>query len=60
MKIIKPGKINFTITCDFCECVFEFNKKDIEHILFSDYKFVGCPYCGSKVEIKKGEKNETN
>lgn len=58
MKIIKPGKINFTITCDFCECVFEFNKNDIESFIFN--KYVVCPYCGSEVKIKKGEKNETN
>ena len=30
IKIIKPGKTDFRMTCDKCGCVFEYNVVDID------------------------------
>lgn len=40
IKIIKPGKTDFRLTCDKCGCVFEYNVEDI------DDSYVKCPTCG--------------
>ena len=40
IKIIKPGKLDFRITCDKCGCIFEYNMEDIYD------SFVKCPTCG--------------
>ena len=39
IKIIKPGKTDFRLTCDKCGCVFEYNVEDI------DDSYVKCPTC---------------
>lgn len=40
IKIIKPGKTDFRLTCDKCGCVFEYNVEDI------DDGYIKCPTCG--------------
>lgn len=42
IKIIKPGKTDFRMTCDKCGCVFEYNVVDI------DDGYIKCPTCGKK------------
>ena len=67
MKIIKKGKINNIVTCDFCECEYEFDINDIKKescISYSnitlisntnthEYKYVECPCCGHKHYLQK-------
>jgi hypothetical protein len=71
MKIIKKGNINNTVTCDFCDCVYEFDSGDIKKsvpnngISYSisygsidhEYKYVECPCCGHKHYIQKTHTN---
>lgn len=40
IKIIKPGKTDFRLTCDKCGCIFEYNVEDI------DDSYIKCPTCG--------------
>ena len=40
IKIIKPGKTDFRLTCDKCGCIFEYNVEDIED------SYIKCPTCG--------------
>ena len=69
MKIIKKGKINNIVTCDFCECEYEFDRNDIkkENITGTytisinannthEYKYVECPCCGHKHYLQKPQK----
>ena len=42
IKIIKPGKLDFRITCDKCGCIFEYTMEDIYD------SFVKCPTCGKR------------
>lgn len=66
MKIIKKGKINNIVTCDFCECEYEFDINDIKkegiastYIISinanntHEYKYVECPCCGHKHYLQK-------
>lgn len=67
MKIIKKGKINNIVTCDFCECEYEFDISDISkesrtsysYITLNgsnnthEYKYVECPCCGHKHFLQK-------
>lgn len=64
MKIIKKGKINNIVTCDFCECEYEFDINDIKKAssintigIFTtnthEYKYVECPCCGHKHYLQK-------
>ena len=52
-QIITNGKYNF-IKCSECECVFAFEKTDIE-IKDNGAKFVTCPQCDkeNKPNIKE-------
>lgn len=43
IKIIKPGKKEFTVTCDKCGCVFSYELSDIY------ISGVTCPECGKYV-----------
>ena len=67
MKIIKPGKIkSIPMTCDMCDCEFEYDKRDIQYIhkgLFALLqpgdlegvdKVVVCPTCGVDIVVEKG------
>lgn len=71
MKIIKNGKLAKQVTCSYCECVYEYNGKDvkIEYDYCSNYinttscyknverKYIPCPQCGEKYYLKnQGEK----
>lgn len=39
IKIIKPGKTDFRMTCDKCGCIFEYNVEDIKD------SYIKCPTC---------------
>lgn len=68
MKIIKKGKINTIVTCDFCECEYEFDRTDIKKESSSvynintyttnnyEYKYVECPCCGHKQYLQKPQR----
>ena len=69
MKIIKKGKINNIVICDFCECEYEFDGNDIkkESIVGTytisinvnnthEYKYVECPCCGHKYYLQKPQR----
>lgn len=65
MKIIKKGKINNIVTCDFCECEYEFDRTDIKKesnitlnvdINTHEYKYVECPCCGHKHYLQKPQR----
>ena len=42
IKIIKPGKTDFRLTCNKCGCIFEYNVTDI------DDGYIKCPTCGKQ------------
>ena len=42
IKIIKPGKTDFRLTCNKCGCVFEYNTEDIVDC------YIKCPTCGKQ------------
>lgn len=70
MKVIKDGKLAKQVTCKYCECIYEYNGKDVK--IECDYcnsilplscyvnverKYVECPQCGEKHYLKnQGEK----
>ena len=65
MKVIKKGKINNIVTCDFCECEYEFDSTDIKkesNIILNignnthEYKYVECPCCGHKHYLQKPQR----
>ena len=68
MKIIKKGKINNIVTCDFCECEYEFDRNDIKtenyytHSIIVnsidayEFKYVECPCCGRKHHLQKPQR----
>lgn len=69
MKIIKKGKINNIVTCDFCECEYEFDINDIKKESCTsysitlnvsnnthEYKYVECPCCCHKHYLQKPQK----
>lgn len=70
MKIIKKGKINNIVTCDFCECEYEFDRNDIKKESCTsysninlnvstnthEYKYVECPCCGHKHYLQKPQR----
>jgi hypothetical protein len=39
IKIIKPGKTDFRMTCNKCGCIFEYNVEDIQD------SYIKCPTC---------------
>ena len=52
MKIIKPGKIKNTVTCEVCECVYEFDVEDIFYHMPGFSHYVKCPMCSYKHKIE--------
>jgi hypothetical protein len=51
IKIIKQGKIR-TATCPKCECVFSYEKEDIEYGDQRDYyEHVICPCCQNRISV---------
>lgn len=54
MKIIKEGKKKVTarrLTCNVCDCVFEYNKLDLHSDPKDLQPFVYCPCCGTGYEV---------
>lgn len=49
MRIIKEGTVKlFQITCQECNCIFEFTQSELaedEH-----FKFIICPCCNHKIK----------
>ena len=39
IKIIRPGKTDFRMTCNKCGCIFEYNVEDIKD------SYIKCPTC---------------
>ena len=70
MKVIKDGKLAKQVTCSYCDCIYEYNGKDVKieydycsqtiHISCyknAERKYVECPQCGEKHYLKnQGEK----
>ena len=51
IKIITPGKKK-KITCDVCECVFVFEKEDVQYgNQYEYYEEVICPYCQNRIDV---------
>lgn len=46
-KIIKEGTKIFTIKCDKCDCVFQYDIGEV-YTGFS-YSYVHCPYCNMTI-----------
>lgn len=53
MKVIKEGQlpyIFYTVNCNNCKAILEYDKKDI--CFYLDYQYVICPCCESQIEHK--------
>lgn len=70
MKIIKDGKLARQVTCQYCECIYEYNGEDVKteydyansyiqssYYVNEDRKYVECPQCGEKHYLKIKDKN---
>ena len=54
MKIIKEGIPHNRVTCQQCDCVFEYEPQDIyekDNIEWSGWRFVDCPHCGRRITV---------
>lgn len=64
IKILKEGHMKYTMTCEHCDCKFEFEAEDVTrrtawddhggHYPVCDFYEIKCPYC-DKVLTVKGE-----
>lgn len=56
MKIIKQGKKKITakrLTCYKCDCVFEYERADLQETQIGYHKpWVYCPCCNSGIEVE--------
>lgn len=64
MKVIKAGRLAKQVTCKYCECIYEYNGKDVKTeygyygrsikcCVNTERKYVECPQCGEKHYLKK-------
>lgn len=54
MKIIKEGKKRITsrrLTCSTCDCVFEYDRKDLNSDQREPQPWVYCPCCKSAINV---------
>ena len=55
MKIIKQGKKKVSarrLTCYKCDCVFEYERKDIHEDQREPKPWVYCPCCNSAIDVE--------
>lgn len=56
MRIIKEGKRRVAarrLTCDRCECVFEYEKNDMHGSQRDPKPWVYCPCCNNAIEVEE-------
>lgn len=70
MKVIKNGKLVKQVTCSYCECVYEYNGKDVKIeydfcnipscCITAGRRYVQCPQCNEVYYLKKPNEVEEN
>ena len=55
MEIIEHGITHHREKCNYCECVFHYNKKDVKTNIYSEdyYKYIKCPECGAIIQVEE-------
>lgn len=53
--IIKPGKKYYSISCNYCGCVFTYQDEDVKtekNDFGGEQEYVSCPYCEVMIFLK--------
>ena len=59
MEVLKHGKWYRIVTCDKCECEFQFNVKETktkfmeEFGYFTNYTYIECPECDHRIILEE-------